>query len=214
VTTESPTSNGPVSTAKRKPWYLSPWLWAGLGGILFVTFGRDCTRRIPDPPPVLGSAPSFALTELNGTPLTHDSLAGQPYLAHVVGPDCGDACDIAMVGMMKLHQGFEEGVLGKVPVRQITFVAGDDGLVKHYNDLAADNSVDRTRWYFVRGPNAIIAEIAASFASMGEKPAEPVWAMGLALVDGQGRCRGLYGTDSMELNRAFFQAEQVSRESK
>jgi len=214
VTQGSSSVEGSSPTTKGKAWYVNPWVWAGIGGIVFVTLGRDCTRRIPNPPPVLGNAPSFALSELNGTAITDQTLAGNPYLVQIVGTDCGEDCEQTMAGMVKLHQGFEEGVLGKVPVKQLTFVMGGDESAKHYSVLADEHKVDRNRWYFVRGPDSIIAEVAKAYATMGDKTVDKPWMMGLALVDGAGRCRGLYGTDMMEINRAFFQAEQVSRESK
>lgn|GEM_PF-5671152 len=200
------------STTGWKRLLRNPWLWAGLSGLLFVSLARNCTRYVPEPPPVIAPAPSFSLSTLAGASVINKDFAGHPYIAHFVSGECTGDCDVAFAGMKKLQDGFEKGVYGALPVHLVTFVVGDEGVVEHYREWMETEAVDPKRWTFVTGPESILREMVRALATMGDRTADPVWEFGLVLVDSKGRCRGFYGTDRWEIDRVFHQAKDLSRE--
>jgi cytochrome oxidase Cu insertion factor (SCO1/SenC/PrrC family) len=161
---------------------------------------------------VIAPAPSFSLTTLAGASVIDKDFAGNPYIAHFVSADCDAACDAVLAGMKKLQDGFEKGVYGALPVHLVTFVVGDESVAEHYREWMKSEAVDPKKWTFVAGPEAILREMAVALAAMGDRSADPVWELGLVLVDSKGRCRGFYGTDRWEIDRAFHQAKDLSRE--
>lgn len=66
-----PPKRKPLPPVEEWPWYKSPYLWALVLGIVFLTLIRPCTRHVPDPLPILGEAPAWMLPD---EPLTRTTL--------------------------------------------------------------------------------------------------------------------------------------------
>lgn len=49
----------PLPPVEQWPWYASPYMWAFIFGVVFLTLIRPCTRHVPDPLPRLGDVPAW-----------------------------------------------------------------------------------------------------------------------------------------------------------
>lgn|GEM_PF-4561529 len=57
--TNAPPKRKPLPPVEEWPWYKSPYLWAFVFGVIFLTLIRPCTRHVPDPLVQLGPLPAW-----------------------------------------------------------------------------------------------------------------------------------------------------------
>jgi protein SCO1/2 len=153
---------------------------------------------------VLGEAPSFALTERSGRPLTRAALDGKPWVADFIFTRCAGMCPALSTRMAEVRRA-----------------AADAGLTAQFVSFSVDPAHDTPAvlqeyarrfgagddWFFVTGErDALYALIGQGFhLSVAERePGAPADGGELIthsdrfiLVDAAGRIRGYYhGTDA------------------
>lgn len=174
---------------------------AALAAVVVFAAGLLVWRVRPEPPPVLGGVPDFALLERSGRTITPGDLAGTPYVASFIFTRCTGMCPALSARMAELRRrAAEEGL----PVRFVSFSVDPlhdrpEVLQAYAGKIGAD--VDD--WYFLTGDrDALYALIGGGFKlSVAERSAAAVAADGgelithsdrLVLVDGAGQIRGYY----------------------
>lgn len=85
----------PLPPVEEWPWYKSPYLWAFVFGIVFLTLIRPCTRHVPDPPAALGPTPAWMLANAPAPKGTS--------LLTVYDPSC-ERCVKTVEGIADVHR--------------------------------------------------------------------------------------------------------------
>ena len=93
--TNPPLKRTPLPPVEEWPWYKSPYLWAFVFGIVFLTLIRPCTRHVPDPPAPLGAVPAWLI---DGAPRTQGTS-----LLTVYDPSC-EGCLKTVEGIADVHR--------------------------------------------------------------------------------------------------------------
>ena len=107
----------------RSPFrFRSPAGMAILAGLLLLLFAAGVwlerlATRAPGRLPDLGPAAAFSARDARGRIWTNRDLAGSPWVADVVAPDCG-GCLVRNLRMTDFQTSF-----ARAPVRLVTFVA-------------------------------------------------------------------------------------------
>ncbi|HEY3815747.1 MAG TPA: SCO family protein [Polyangiaceae bacterium] len=142
--------------------------------------------------PELWRAPSFALVDQHGRPVTLDSLRGAPFIADFIFTQCTSACPMLTSRMMMLQR-----TLAGQDVRFVSFSvdpAHDTPAV--LAAYAARWSAGETRWTLVATSDDALAELTSGFRVETGKthdPDNPIFHSDLFfLVDGAGLVRGVY----------------------
>src|SRR5579872_4602645 len=72
-----------------------PAFWFAALAVLFgVPLGRSLLRQTPPPPPVLGTLPSFTLTDQTGHPMGTAELRDKVWVADFIFTACQEACPL------------------------------------------------------------------------------------------------------------------------
>ena len=72
-----------------------PAFWIVALALLFgVPLGRSLLRRVPAPPPMLGTVPAFSLTDQTGHRFGTDDLRGKVWVADFIFTACPEACPL------------------------------------------------------------------------------------------------------------------------
>ena len=202
---------------KRPAFLKNPLFWWFIIGIVTLTALRPFLRRVPEPPPVIGQAPSFALVADDGRTFGSDDLRGQVYIVSFFFTRCRTICPAIMHGMHRLQQGFaERGVTG---VRLLSIsVDPEYDTPEVLRAYAKDLGVDSTRWTLLTGdPELGRAVVIQGFKTPMEAAPPPAPDLidiahtgKVVLVDGAGGIRGYYGTDEMGLDEVYNRAQHVA----
>jgi protein SCO1 len=180
-----------------------PFVWAALLGVLFgVPIFRSMTRRLGASPVVLGTLPSFRLTDQRGQPFGTRDLAGKVWVANFIFTSCQQACPLltqrmAEVGRRARHLGpdFHLVSISVDPERDTPAKLAEYGAQHGANPIA---------WSFLTGPvEAIQAAVVDGFkvgagkervasADGGPDFWEIFHGENLVLVDRQLRIRGYF----------------------
>ncbi len=201
------------------PFWKNLWVWAGIVGIMSITLVRPCLRRVPEPPPLGPAIAAFAFHDTGGAPLTLADLRGQVWVASVTANDCGP-CARAQGAMRRLQDLFERD---RIDVRLVTFVAESAG-----TDAARVQSdenrfgANAPRWRFALDATGAVNAWVPGVVSLVTDPARvfrgpgDAWfgANALILVDGEGRTRGVYGTDDLGVDEVYYRAQHVLKGSR
>lgn len=190
--------------SKMGPFGRYPYASAFVAMALLMTLTRDCMRRIPEPPPVLGQLAAWK--SASGGPLSSESLAGRAYLLQVVPADCAEraACQQPDPVTVRIAQGLFHT---KVPVPVVVMSGGNAAAV------AAPTDADLKR--AVVAPRDLLA-VAASAAAVAQAPEGSAdgdfvrLAGRILLVDQEGQLRGLYPlTGEHAGDEAYHRARHV-----
>jgi hypothetical protein len=171
---------------------------------LLMTLTRDCMRRIPEPPPVLGQLAAWK--SASGEPLSSESLAGRAYLLQIVPADCAEraACQQPDPVTVRIAQGLFHT---KVPVPVVVMSGGNAAAV------AAPTDADLRRAVVAPGELLAVAASAAAVAQAPEGSADGDFvrlASRILLVDQEGQLRGLYPlTGEHAGDEAYHRARHV-----
>jgi hypothetical protein len=190
--------------SKMGPFGRYPYASAFVAMALLMTLTRDCMRRVPEPPPVLGQLAAWKSTR--GEPLSSEALAGRAYLLQVVPADCAEraACQQPDPVTVRIAQGLFHT---KVPVPVVVMSAGSAAAA------AAQTDAELKRAVVAPGDLLAVAASAAAVAQAPEGSADGDFvrlAGRILLVDQEGRLRGLYPlTGEHAGDEAYHRARHV-----
>lgn len=190
--------------SKMGPFGRYPYASAFMAIALLMTLTRDCMRRVPEPPPVLG--PLAPWSSVAGEPLSSESLAGRAYLLQLVPADCADGakCQQPDPVTVRVAQGLFHT---KVPVPVVVMSAGSSAGAEAIADA------DLKRAVVAPGDLRAVAASAAAVALAPEGSADGDFvrlAGKILLVDQEGRLRGLYAlTGELAGDEAYHRARHV-----
>lgn len=190
--------------SKMGPFGRYPYASAFVAMALLMTLTRNCTRRIPDPPPILGALPAW--TGLGPDAVSSSSLSGQAYLLQLIPSDCaiGAKCQAADPVTVRIAQGLHHT---DVPVPVIvTGVDADPG-------GAPVQNADLRRAKITAAELTALAAAAARFTDAPEGSADGDFVRlsgKILLVDQSGQLRGLYAlTGELAGDEAYHRARHV-----
>ena len=150
--------------------------------------------------PVLGTVPSFALTERGGDALRAQDLAGHVWIADFVFTHCPDVCP-ALTGRFARLQRELDGV------RLVSFSVDPTRDTPEVLREYATRAGARPGWLFVTGPRDAVAALLrdgfhVAFADDGPPSAPITHSDRFVLVDGELHIRGYYhGSDEADVAR-------------
>lgn len=189
--------------SKMGPFGRYPYASAFVAMALLMTLTRNCTRRIPDPPPVLGPLPAWQGKP--GEP-TADTLKGRAYLLQLIPADCPTRakCQEADPVTVRVAQGLHHT---KVPVPVLVMSSGEAAQTASLPDA------DLQRVQVDAGSLAALAAAAAGYAQAPEGSADGDFVRlsgKILLVDQEGQLRGLYPlTGELAGDEAYHRARHV-----
>ena len=174
-----------------------PLFWVAALGVLFgVPVARSLARRVPPPPPVLGTLPAFTLNDQQGRRFGTGDLAGKVWVADFIFTGCQQACPQLTARMREV--GRRARNLG--PDFHLVSISVDPerDTPERLAAYAASYGASPLAWSFLTGPaGAIEAAVTGGFKeAMGREPAGDFWEIfhgeHLVLVDRQLRIRGYF----------------------
>lgn len=199
----------------------SPWLWGFLVGVVALTAIRPLLRHIPEPPPIQGQVPAFALVDVAGRPYGSDDLRGQAYIVSFFFTRCPSICPLLMRSVKRLQEAYDERSISGIRLVSIS-VDPEYDTPERLRTYGEELGVRPARWTLLTGEPQAIRRLAMDGFKVPLGDPEPVVAGGLmdiahtgklVLVDGQGRIRGYYDTDEAGLDEVFNRAQHVAREA-
>lgn len=190
--------------SKMGPFGRYPYASAFVAMALLMTLTRNCTRRIPEPPPVLGTLPGW--TGIGPDEPSSASLLGRAYLLQLIPADCPAQakCQAADPVTVRIAQGLYHT---KVPVPVIVASAAAGPVAPKLADA------DLQRAAMSVAELTTLAATAASHAQAPEGSADGDFvrlAGKILLVDQAGQLRGLYPlTGELAGDEAYHRARHV-----
>jgi protein SCO1 len=199
----------------------NPLVWGALLALLFgVPIFRSVTRRLGASPAVLGTLPTFTLTDQRGQPFGTRELAGKVWVADFIFTSCQEACPLlsqkmAEVGRRARHLGpdFHLVSISVDPVRDTP---------ARLAEYAARYGANPLAWSFLTGPaDTIEAAVTGGFkVGMGKEKVQPgdpgdsFWQIfhgeNLVLVDRRLRIRGYFEATPQGIDLLMAAAGRVA----
>lgn len=172
-------------------------LWGFLVVALLAVAGaaaRQMLRR-PEPPPVLGEVPDFALINRDGREVRRADLAGAPWIADFIFTRCGASCPMMSQRMARLERELPRD-LG---VRFVSFSVDPEHDTPPVLQEYAKSFGAPGRWLFLTGDKQAIHRLSKEGFKLAvddatpANPDEPILhSTRFVLVDAEGRIRGYY----------------------
>ncbi|UFJ40909.1 SCO family protein [Brevibacillus humidisoli] len=169
-----------------------------------------------EPIPVLKQMDNFTLQNMNGDTFNFDDTAGKVRLVSFIFTNCPDVCPATTHLMAQLQDDLQkEGLFGKEVV--FVTVAFDherdtpEALQKYAEAFGADTS----GWYFVRGGQQEIKQVADMFGVYIQKNKQGLYdhSMYTFLIDGESNLRKLHGMASdLDLEELKLDIKQLVEE--
>ncbi len=172
-------------------------LWGFLVAVLLVVAGAAVWQilRRPEPPPVLGEVPDFALINRDGQTVRRADLAGAPWIADFIFTRCGASCPMMSLRMARLERDLPRD-LG---VRFVSFSVDPDYDTPQVLQEYAKSFGAPGRWLFLTGDKRAIHRLSKEGFKLAVDDTAPVnedepilHSTRFVLVDGEGRIRGYY----------------------
>jgi protein SCO1/2 len=203
-----------MASETRVPLWRNPYVWAFVIGCVTITLMRPLLRRIPPPPPVLGTLPAFELVDPHGKPFGSADLRGQVYVASFFFTRCPSVCPLLMTRMKQLQDRFRAGDIRGIHVVSITVDPAND-TPEVLRDAEPRYGVDEARWTLLTGPPDRVRALCVdgfhvpgfeqAYRGEGDIPHTTK----VVLVDREGRIRGYYDTDESGLDEVYWRAQHV-----
>ncbi len=214
-----PTGSSPSQPSGSDPGAILRWGLLILGALALVALGAFYLLRRPEPPMVIKEVPAFDLTHHDGTRLTREDLAGEPWIADFIFTRCAAICPRMTAQMSRVAEALGE----RSPVKIASFsVDPEHDTPQVLADYAAKHDAG-DGWYFLTGDKDAIYTLAQEGFMLGvdASPAGDV-ATGndpiihsnrFVLVDRQNRIRGYYDPfDEADLERLLSELRMVMKE--
>ena len=199
-TTDRSTARSTESSGRRRLSALSTPARIGalLGALLTLSLvAGACTHR--QPPPVLGDAPQWQLTNRDGRTVSSADLAGAPYVVDFIFTRCVAICPAMTAQMERVTRGLPEG--SEIKLVSISLDPAHD-TPEVLEEFAAKRHAPDS-WLFLTGADQQrmfdLSQKGFKLAAtlVPDDPTQPiVHSTRFVLVDGEGRIRGYY--DSLE----------------
>ena len=184
-------------------------------GVLAVVWVVSC--RQSDPLPVLFEIPAFSLVDQDGAVFKSETLSGRPYLVNFFFSTCPTICVTNMAAIKAMHERWNDA--GRAHrIVSITVDPDNDTpeVLKNYG-LKLGSSFDR--WAYLTGETASVRSlITEGFKTwMGERETNEDGVVDIGhgarvlLVDGAGRLRGLFDTNTNGLEQLSVAMESLGR---
>lgn len=195
-----------------------PFLWSAVFSMLIITVLTPITRRVPEPPPVLGEIPAYELTNQDNQPFGSKNMNGKAYVASFVFTRCKTFCPVIFQHLKALQEKIK---LSKLPLTIVSITVdpefdSPEVLKKQAEQLGADPSF----WTFLTGERPTLSKLIEGgfMVGMGEAVINSgmmdiAHAQKLVLVDRDGKIRGYYDATSSGIDETFFRAEAIAGES-
>jgi len=197
----------------------SPYLWAFFIGIVVLTLLRPALRFEPDPPVILNDLPDFTLTASTGDSFSKSDLAGRVWVANFIFTRCASICPVLTRAMAELDSRYAEA---GIDVHMVSLtVDPEHDTPEVLAEYGERHGVDPQRWTLLTGSQEEVrALVEGGFrTSMGLPEltgnlVDVAHTGKFVLVDGLGRIRGYYDSDTEGLDELFHRARHVLDEEK
>ncbi len=172
-------------------------LWGALVTSLLAVAGAASWQRWhrPEPPPVLGEVPDFALVNRDGRGVRKADLAGAPWIADFIFTRCGSTCPMMSLRMAKLERDLPRD-LG---VRFVSFSVDPAHDTPQVLEEYAVSFGAPGRWLFLTGAKDDLFRLSKDGFKLPVDDTSPVdpdepilHSTRFVLVDGAGKIRGYY----------------------
>ena len=196
----------------------NPYLWAFFVGIVCLTLIRPMLRRVPDPPPVFGELPAYRMIDSEGRAFGSEELSGRVYIANFMFTRCTSLGPRLTSAMGRLQDLLNES--GIEDVRLVSFsVDPEYDTPERLRAYGESHDVDSRRWTFLTGERESMERLVVDGfqTPMGQPETtgslvEIAHTRKLVLVDGRGRIRGYYDSDTEGIDEVFHRARHVLRD--
>ncbi len=217
--------------AERQRSLAKTFRWALLiaGALVLAFLGYLNLTRRPAPPPVIKEVPAFALTHHDGSTVTRESFAGEPWIADFIFTRCAAICPrmTAQMGHVALTLGDDS------PVKIASFSVDPEHDTPEVLAEYAGKYGAGAGWYFLTGETEPIrtlsregfllgveaspaADVAIGDDPIGDSPigdSPIIHSNRFVLVDRENRIRGFYDPfDTVEIERLLRDVKTVLEE--
>ena len=176
---------------------------------------RPLLRRIPDPPPVIGQVPEFAVVDQEGNPFSLNDLKGEIWVANFIFTRCSSICPLLTLSMSRLQERYEMYGIDEVKLLSIS-VDPEYDTPERLREYALNNGADLERWTFLTGDEESIRElVVGGFKTAMGEPTEETGVFDIAhagyfvLIDPDGGIRGYYGVTDEGLDEVYHRSRHV-----
>ena len=167
--------------------------------------GRSLLRRVPAPPPTLGTLPDFALVDQTGHPFGTRDLRGKVWVANFIFTSCAGTCPLLSQKMAEIarrgrHLGPDFHLVSLT-------VDPERDTPERLAEYATRYGANPHKWSFLTGPMTTIqgAVVDGFKVGMGKEKVGDFWEIfhgeNLVLVDRQLRIRGYFPATADGLDR-------------
>lgn len=135
-------------------------LCSAMGIYLFITYGMESKQTLP----VEKAAPAFALTDIDGQPVSLESTNGKARIVYFYFANCPDVCPPTTFLLSQVQEQLKaEDKLGsKAELISITFDPERD-TPEVIRDFAERHFADFNGWRFLRGDEEKTIQLARDF---------------------------------------------------
>ncbi len=217
----SPQATSPVPPPSGGPDLAAMLRWALLllGALALGALGVFYALRRPEPPPVIKEVPGFALTHHDGTTVTREDFAGEPWIADFIFTRCAAICPRMTSQMSRVEKALGKGS----PVRIASFSVDPEHDTPAVLADYAEKHGAGDGWYFLTGDQEPIYDLARKGFMLGVEESSPddvasgndaiIHSNRFVLVDRQNRIRGYYDPfDEAEIDRLLREVRVVLEE--
>jgi protein SCO1/2 len=173
-------------------------LWGLLVLALLAVAAATAVQRLrkPEPLPVLGQVPAFALTNRDGRVVRRADLAGRPWVADFVFTRCPASCPMMSARMARLNRDLPSDLAVHLVSISVDPAHDTSEVLQRY----AESFQATGRWLFLTGRREDVRRLCIEGFKLGLDMApgpgngpEPILhSTRFVLVDGQGNIRGYY----------------------
>jgi protein SCO1/2 len=208
-----------TETRSGRSIFSNPFMWAFFAGVVVLTLIRPLLKFEPDPPPVMGEIPAFALVDQAGEPFGSADLEGRVYVANFFFTSCPSICPPMMHAVSTLQDRYGDSGVTEVHLVSIT-VDPETDTPERLTEYAARFGVDPERWTLLTGEIDTIRRVAVEGfkTALGDRVEvedgffDIAHSGKLVLVDGRGRIRGYYDYDALGMDEVFNRSQHVLNE--
>jgi len=188
--------------------------------MITVTLIRPCTRRIPDPPPVLGELPAFSLTDQDGKDFGSADLRGNVYVVTFFFTSCVTICPKVLKAAKALQDRYKRAELD-IRLVSITVDPENDSPAR-LRKFGEEYGADFSSWTFLTGSRpeleSLIVDGFKTYMGEREEGADGLMDIGhgsrFVLVDEAGGVRGHYEISPLGSDEVFHRSQHVLREER
>ena len=176
-----------------------------------VTFLQGCTRPLPAP---IRDAPTFELTDQNGSTFSSQMLTGKTYIASFIFTNCPTICPTLTTNMAK--------VAAETQGENISFVSfsidPETDTPTVLKKWSSQWEVDQSRWHLLTGEISAIEEVAFGYMQGIHRPEDKALPLShstrFVIVDKNGKIRAMPESNADAVPTIVRFAKQLEKEVK